>query len=482
MSRIGRSLSAVALATAAGALIGCGESAPVRPQLLVELDTDVPTLAQALADPELSDDATLDTLRIDVINADGTVIDFLDVVAPTPDDWPISFGALPPEQGSRVRSRMRLFRGRDATRGELNGVPSLEPEPRVTIDRVVDLQFPTSDVSKVRVVLRGDCLGVRSTFGSTPTTCIDASNPHGSATDGIERQTTGKTLVGTWAAARSVPCQGDPPTPDARCIPGGFSVLGDASYVGLGSFMDAAPLTPVILSPFWLDSSEITVARYRRFALDAGTPEEPPFTRIDADALRGECAFRSVDDGGFDDFPLNCTYWRTLREICQHDGGDLPTEAQWAHAARGRGEARLYPWGDQDVECCVASISRASLPGVPLLCEAEEGLEPAGSHPASDACNGLGDVSRDGVLDLGGSLSELLLDAARPFDDPCWSTEGIARDPLCAGEGGLIAMRGGNFSTGPKLAAAAIRSDWSKNTWSSTMGARCAYPDGKGGE
>lgn len=478
MSRAKPALALAGLAVTCLALASCGESSPVRAQLLVEVDTDVPTMAQALSDPDYSDDATLDTLRIDVINADGTVIDFLDVVAPTQEDWPISFGALPPDGNDQVRFRMRLFRGQEATRGMLNGAPSLEPAPRITIDRVVDLRFPASGVSQARVVLRGDCLGVRSTFGSAPTTCIDGAHPRGNATDGIEHRATGQTLVGSWPAARSVPCRGPAPTPEALCIPGGFSVLGDAGFVGLGSFTDAAPLTPVFLSPFWLDRSEITVARYRQFAMTEGAPDQPPFTRIEADLLRGECAFRGADESEFDAYPLNCTYWQTLREICQADGGDLPTEAQWAHAARGRGEARLYPWGDEEVECCLSSISRASLPGVPLLCEAQEGLEPAGSHPASDACHGLGDVSRDGVLDLGGSLSELLLDAARPFDDPCWSDEGIARDPLCEGEGGLVAMRGGNFSSGTKLAAAAVRSDWSKNAWSGSMGARCAYPDG----
>ncbi|MCA9643608.1 MAG: SUMF1/EgtB/PvdO family nonheme iron enzyme [Polyangiaceae bacterium] len=477
-----RALASVVLVGSLLGLQGCGENTPVRPQLLIEVDTDVPTVAQAIADPAVSQDATLDTLRIDVINADGSVVDFIDVVAPTPDDWPISFGALPPDAGSQVTFRMRLFRGRDAARGTLNGIPSLEPPPRTSIDRVVNLDFPTEGVSEARVVLRGDCLGVRATFGSALATCIDAINPHGNPAEGVEPSITGGTLTGTWDKALSVPCRGTPPTPDAVCIPGGYSVLGDAGFVGLGNFLDAAPLTPVYLSPYWLDRTEVTVGRYREFVKRVGTPAEPPFTRIDGDLLRGECAFRGESVGEFDALPLNCTYYATLRELCQAEGGDLPTEAQWAHAARGRGEGRLYPWGEHEVECCVSSISRASLPGVPLLCEATEGLEPAGSHPPTESCNGLGDISRDGVLDLGGSLSELLLDSAQSFEDECWKMQGTAVDPLCSADGGLIALRGGNFSTGPKLAAAAVRGDWSKNTWASSIGARCAYPDGNGSQ
>lgn len=482
MSDLGSTLKTVVGGAGLLGCLACGESAPVRAQLLIEVDTDIPTVSQALADPSLSDDATLDTLRIDVINADGTVVDFIDVVAPTPEDWPISFGALPPGAGSRVTFRMRLFRGRDATRGILNGVPSLEPPPRTSIDRVVDLDFPAAGVSQARVVLRGDCLGVRSTFGSALATCIDATNPRGNPGDGIQARVTGETLVGTWEKALSVPCRGTPPTPDAVCIAGGFSVLGDASFVGLGGFLDAAPLTPVYLSPYWLDRTEITVGRYRQIADRIGTPDEPPFMRIDGDLLRGECSFRGASTDESDALPLNCTYWQTLRQLCQSEGGDLPTEAQWAHAARGRGEGRLYPWGEQEVECCITSISRSSLPGVPLLCESTQGLEPAGSHPPSESCHGLGDISRDGVLDLGGSLSELLLDSARSFDDECWKTQGTAADPQCSGEGGLISLRGGNFSAGTKLAALAVRRDWSKNTWSATVGARCAYPDGSGSQ
>lgn len=470
--RIGVGATALALPT----LLSCGNSAPARAQLLIEVDSNVPTLGQALLDDEISVDASLDTLRIDVIRDDGSVIDFLDVVAPTPDDWPITFGALPPEDGRQVRFHIRLFRGEHATRGTLNGVPTLEPPPRLTIQRVVDLEFPESGVREARILLSGDCMGIAPKFGKSATSCIDAARTSAPADQGIEPMAR-RSEVGNWGLARSVPCVGQAPE-GALCVPGGFSILGDDSLVGYGNFWDAAPLIPIFTRPFFIDRTEITVKRYRDFVATEGEPERPALAHIEGDGLRDACAFRSHDVSEYDALPLNCTEWRTLRALCQAQGGDLPTEAQWEHAARGRGQARTYPWGEEEVECCRASVSRESLPGVPLKCPTSPGIEPVASHLASESCGGVGDQSRDGVIDLGGSVSEMTLDNARAYSHECWAGSGILRDPQCVDTGGLISLRGGNFTTGAKVATAALRSDWSKSGWSGGIGGRCVYPAG----
>lgn len=463
-------LGALALASR---LFGCGNSAPARPQLLIEVDTDVPTPEQALEDEEFSVDAALDTLRIDVIREDGTVVDFLDVVAPTSDDWPITFGALPPEDASQVRFHMRLFRGKHATRGSLNGVPTLEPPPRLTIQRVVDLEFPESGVREVRVVLSGDCMGIAPKFGKAATSCIDSARLRAPADQGIEAVAR-RTDVGSWGLARAVPCAGEAPA-GTLCVPGGFAIVGDDALVGYGEFTDAGPLVPVYTQPFFVDRVEVTVKRYRDFVAANGEPAEPTLPQIEGDRLRGACAFRSHDVSAYDELPLNCTEWRTFRAICQAAGGDLPSEAQWEHMARGRGQGRTFPWGEEEVTCCRSSVARESLPGMPVLCPSSPGIERVGSHPSSESC-GPGDESRDGVLDLGGSVSELTLDDARAYTAACWSGPGILTEPKCFETGSVISLRGGSFTAGEQIATAALRSTWGKSSWAGGVGGRCVYP------
>jgi hypothetical protein len=107
------------------------------------------------------------------------------------------------------------------------------------------------------------------------------------------------------------------------------------------------------------------------------------------------------------------------------------------------------------------------------------GIEPAGSHPTSAACGGLGDQSRDGILDLGGSVSEVLLDNFQPYDAACWTLSGggVLVDPVCQVAGSVqFSLRGGNWNGGQARTAAPFRD--AANADRPTEGFRCAYPGG----
>ena len=285
-------------------------------------------------------------------------------------------------------------------------------------------------------------------------------------------------LVGRAFAVLVVGAAGIPLQPDGNPIERG---------------LDPVPLLPVSVAPFWLDTLEMTVGRFRRLA--GRVTSVAPVTKDPANQFDAFCTYLGEGDASNDALPLNCVTWELATEVCTILGGSLPSEAEWEHAARGRGQRRRFPWGDLNPACCTTSAGRKALPMIPQVCPGA-GLEPAGSHPAKQDCPGLGDVSRDGILDLGGGVREWTRDAYRPYGHPCWGV-GLGVDRVCEGtslDGGLdggdggdgdggdggVALsdiqhttRGGAWSAGPTLALAALRSSLIKET--NETGFRCRY-------
>ena len=144
----------IAIGAAMLAVSGCSSEAAPLGQLLVVLDTDVPVVDQVITHRELSNDAALDSVRVDVLGADNTPVDFLDVTVPDPSDWPVSFGVQTSSE-SRVRLRVRLFRAQYATPGEVDHRQTLEPDFATTIDRVVDMPLPEAGITTVGILLAG---------------------------------------------------------------------------------------------------------------------------------------------------------------------------------------------------------------------------------------------------------------------------------------------------------------------------------------
>jgi formylglycine-generating enzyme required for sulfatase activity len=101
----------------------------------------------------------------------------------------------------------------------------------------------------------------------------------------------------------------------------------------LAEEMFAAEYAPheVWLSDFWIDRTEVTVARFRQ-CVAAGRCAAPPY------AAGGERF-----DGP--DLPVTLVTWNDARTFCAWAGGRLPTEAEWERAARGTA-LRRYPWGN----------------------------------------------------------------------------------------------------------------------------------------
>src|SRR5262249_32650321 len=141
------------------------------------------------------------------------------------------------------------------------------------------------------------------------------------------------------------------------CIKGGFTLLGDPNLDGfidgINFRVSSAPIRPVLVSPFLLDRTEFTVGRLKALVERGLKMDDPPDAHREGD-VPNYCNWEGPDD----DMPVNCVPLATARQICQFDQGDIPHEAQWEHAARGRGQRRSYPWGNTAPECCSAAIFR----------------------------------------------------------------------------------------------------------------------------
>jgi formylglycine-generating enzyme required for sulfatase activity len=439
-------LLAVSLATS------CAASAETRAQAVLVIDTDLP-LAGSDVGVRV---AAMDTLRVDVLDRDGaSVVDTRDFVLADRRDWPLSIGVV-----ARARLRLHLLQAR-------------LPTPELTVDRLVDVGPAGSGVERVRVVLSGDCLG-RVVDLAAGTTCLTAARLAAPASEGVVADDGSASRAESWAFASPRPCSGAA-DPERPCVPGSFDVLGDVGLARMPTRREEPlPLRPVVVSPFRMDRAEVTVGNYRellRAGMLAGV--EAPTKRDAGSESSAYCTYMGSADASADMLPLNCAPARLARAMCAARGGRLPTEAEWEHAAR-RGDGRIYPWGNEAAACCTTSASRSPITSIGAACPRGP-LEPVASHVGREAgCPGGGDVSRDGIVDLGGSLAELTSDDFRPVAE-CFSS-GLMFDPACRITGnGPFVRKGTDWTAGLARTRAAYRGE--STGPGETLGFRCVYPE-----
>lgn len=492
---------------------------------------DVPPDGEAVivVDTNLPVPRVVSRLRIDVYSQSGTWIATRDDVRPDTLDWPVSFSVFhddpTTDRVALVRLRAypegRLIRYTGIVRAELedlvdgvpqgDGLPRLmvqgqdrtpefEPDPLVTIDRVVRVQLSYGRRGRVRVLLDGACVGKMPslTAWNEPRSCTDGAEALSDAIDGVLEDDLNHdlpTAAGTWG---DEPCSPEGTEAGAGservCVPGGTFMLGDAyyraSYLGAEEVMNLPrPERVVRISRFALDRDEVSVARFRA-ALAKGWTEVTPVGVLEKDGPPGPdaswaCTF-SVAARDREDYPLSCVPWDTARAFCLFEGGDLPTEAQWEYAAlsAGRNARATYPWGDAPPDCGVAVYGRSYLR--PDCIDAGEGVQP------QRAFNPETDSHPLGVMNLAGSLSEHVRDTLLPFTHECWATApdhdpaclidplpGCPNDsePACYDDPARNhGLRGGSWVSGADELRVVSRRD--RSVWTHEdvqMGFRCAY-------
>ncbi len=224
-------------------------------------------------------------------------------------------------------------------------------------------------------------------------------------------------------------------------------------------------LDRISVSDYYLDTHEVTVARFRRF-WDAGHPAPGPVVHYPGGVELpyrgsvhdpGRSAGWSTTPGSHEDYAMNSLGWALSQAFCVWDGGRLPTEAELELAATA-GASLSYPWGEEPPgsQLCWSTPTRRTSP-----CS-------AGAYPASR-----------GFYDLVGGAAEWAADEFSVYGVDCWGGAFRRRNPLCivgnTGDRVQRTIRGGSWrdvrATEVHGSSRIANYDWSDGVH---IGFRCA--------
>jgi formylglycine-generating enzyme required for sulfatase activity len=415
---------------------------------------------------------------------------------------------------------------------DVDRTPFSEPEPALTIDRLVEVRLVHGEVRRYALVLRGECVGTMARlFASTPSQYLDFDEARTCL--GTERESVplrlapvgndpiDRSILGTFGLGAG--CSPGDDGARAVCVPSGPLIIGDPQAAGRLPPRRTVPERMARMRRFWIDRHEVTVGDYRAALLaepnlDVGDgPMANNFVMGRTTASVGDgrsgalCSWSDEPleaPNDREDYALTCISWEAARAYCRFRGGDLPTEAQWEHAAASSGRPRevTYPW--ESIDPVPPTCERAWFGGFRDASALEEGKtvwRELGMAYSGECRNERGsgepsfgpfhvaarkdyDVTPLGIVGMAGGVSEWVLDAAYPYDHSCWRGAPLD-DPACKPvDFPARAVRGGSWVHGRPWLSSASRGfrvelpSADQRVPAAYLGFRCAYASPPGGD
>jgi len=232
----------------------------------------------------------------------------------------------------------------------------------------------------------------------------------------------------------------------------------------------ASPEVPVHMAyvdGFWIDKFEVTNAQYR-LCVESGVCLAPRLPQT----FMGFEYFANLD---YANYPVIYVDYFMARDYCQWAGRRLPTEAEWAKAARGT-DGRRYTWGNDPVTAERANFCDVNCPKTHASPAYDDGYAetaPVGSFPAG--------ASPYGVMDMAGNVWEWTSTIPQPYPyDPGDGREEPdlrPREDVVFGDGPQRVWRGGTWANGTWWLRASVRYHSVPGYYHNSLGFRCAVSE-----
>jgi formylglycine-generating enzyme required for sulfatase activity len=188
-------------------------------------------------------------------------------------------------------------------------------------------------------------------------------------------------------------------------------------------YQPEAPRRKIHVSTFWMDLHLVTNEQFAKFVAETGyrANEAWPRWRQDTGPL----------------YPASCLGPEDARAYARWVGAELPSEAQWEKAARGRLDGCLYPWGnDPDPQLGNGNWERYKPRFDWTYQNAVRYMKPVGAYPP----NGYG------LYEMTGNAAQF----CRDLFDPNWYSQMPERDPVNTVSGQGPASRGSSWGFNPE--------------------------------